>query len=123
QHLLDVREKFLLMALLADRRRRMPLVVIEAAHQQRQLGAEMRRVVERQAVAQSTQTRSENMPGDMSVGTHAGHDFVEPDVRRLHCLVEYVEPGGAHLSPPRENARGTGRSDPRPIWLGPAAVC
>src|SRR5258707_12860374 len=56
----------------------------------------MRRLVERQPVAQGVQDRAEDMPGDVPVGAHRGHDLVEPDVGCLHSFVEDVEPGRAH---------------------------
>src|SRR6266498_1428914 len=40
------------------------------------------------------------MPRHLSVGPELGHDLVEPNVGGLQGLVEHVEAGGAHVSPP-----------------------
>src|SRR5262249_57639147 len=40
------------------------------------------------------------MPRHLAVGPELGHDLVEPDVGGLQGLVEHVETGGAHVSPP-----------------------
>jgi hypothetical protein len=85
----------------------MPLIVVEAAYQQRQLRAEMHGELQRNAVATSPQDHTEHVPGDLSVGADLGHQFVEPDVCGLKCLVEDIETSRAHGTPPETaSARG-----------------
>src|SRR5215831_1189894 len=79
---------------------RVPLVVVETAHQERQLCAEMDRKPDLEAIAQRVQNGAQHVPRDLSVGPELGHDLVEPDVGGLQGLVENVETGGAHVSPP-----------------------
>ena len=78
----------------------MPLVIVEAAHQERQLRAEMHGQLQRNAVAHRAQDRAEHVPGGLPVGADLRHQFVEPDVGGLQCLVEDVETSRAHGKPP-----------------------
>jgi hypothetical protein len=51
-------------------------------------------------IAQRVQNGAQHMPRHLPVGPKLGHDLVEPDIGGLQSLVEHVETGGAHVSPP-----------------------
>ena len=55
-------EEFLLVPLPGGLHLRLPLVLVNAPDQHRQLGAEMRRFFERKAITQLPQCRSEDVP-------------------------------------------------------------
>src|SRR4051812_39576416 len=76
-------EEFLLVPLPGRLHLRLPLVVVNAPNQQRQLGAEMRRFFERKAITQRPQCRPEGMPSKLAVRADCGHNLIEPDVRGL----------------------------------------
>jgi len=75
-------------------------VVVGAAHHQWQLRAKMGGKRAGHAVAQRAQHGAQHVPGDLPVGADVGHHLIQPDVRGLQRLVEDVQAGGAHGSPP-----------------------
>jgi hypothetical protein len=68
----DAIEKLLLLAFTRRLRLRMPAVVIDAAHEQGQLGAKVRRQVQRQPVAPSVQHRAQCGMGPLPVRSQLG---------------------------------------------------
>ena len=89
-------EEFLLVPLPGGLHLRLPLVLVNAPDQRRQLGAVMRRFFERKAITQLPQCRSEDVPSQLAVRADCGHDLIELDVRGLQCLGKDVEPVVTH---------------------------
>jgi hypothetical protein len=58
------------------------------------------RIVERLPIAQRVQYRPQAVPGDPAIGTDFLHDLVEPDVCRLHALVQDFKTARAHFASP-----------------------
>ena len=77
-----------------------PLVIVEAAHQERQLRAEMNGQFQRNAVADGPQDGTEHVPGGLPIGADLRHQFIEPNMGGLKCLVEDIETSRAHGKPP-----------------------
>jgi hypothetical protein len=75
---------------------RLELIVIDAADQQRQLGAEVCRQVDGQPIAKLVKNRRKDLPGDLLVRTKIVADLVQPDVGGLKGSVEDVESARAH---------------------------
>src|SRR4051794_13265295 len=94
----DVLEELRLAALAARLRARAPLVVVDAAHQERELRAQVRRQLQGQPVPERVQHRAQDAVGALAVRSQPGRDLVEPSVGGLECLVEDLEAGGAHGS-------------------------
>src|SRR4051794_2801378 len=94
----DVLEELRLAALAARLRARAPLVVVDAAHQERELRAQVRRQLQGQPVPERVQHRAQDAVGALAVRSQPGRDLVEPGVGGLECLVEDLEAGGAHGS-------------------------
>jgi hypothetical protein len=68
----------------------MPLIVVEAAHQQRQLRAEMSCEPEREPVPQGAQDRPKDVPGHLPIRPYFLGKLLEPQIGRLQGLVEDV---------------------------------
>ena len=60
----------------------------------------MRGEIERHAVSQDPEHRTQHVPGDVPVRTDRVRQLVEPDVRRLQGLVENIDSVSSHLTSP-----------------------
>ncbi len=78
---------------------RVPLVVVETAHKQRQLRAEVNCKSKRQSISQAPQHRSENAPRQLAIWPDYLHDLIEPDIGGLKRPIEYIQAGRAHMWP------------------------
>ena len=98
----DRREEFFLLAQPIWLSGGVPLIVVEAAYQDRQLGAEFRPLVDSEPVAQGMQHSGEHAIGPSAIQPGLRHDLFEPGIGGLHRLVKYFEAGYSHaivLSP------------------------
>jgi hypothetical protein len=77
----------------------MPLIVIQPAHENWQLGAQLGRFVDGEAVAQRVRHGGEHAISSPAIRPGDLHDLLEPDVGGLHRLVEDIKSGCAHASP------------------------
>jgi elongation factor G len=91
------------------------LIIVGAAHQDRQLRTQMRGEVERQPVPRRPERRAEHVPGELPVGAYrlVPHQLVEPCVRGLQGLVENLEALVAHGVSPQSSAPDAGRGRAR----------
>src|SRR5207302_3002773 len=98
-------EELLAAATLGWHSGRLELVIIDAADQQRQLRAEVRGQIDREAIAELVEDRRQHLPGKLLVRPKIVADLVEPNVGDFDRPVEYVEAARAHCFTPRFGSR------------------
>jgi hypothetical protein len=95
----DVREKFVLMPLARGRARHVPVFVVKAAHEHRELRAKVHRHLGLQPIAQRPQRRPERQIGAVAIlRTEPRHDGFEPSVGLVHRRIKRLEAGDGHLA-------------------------
>jgi hypothetical protein len=56
--------------------------------------------LQRNAVADGPQDGTQHVPGGLPIGADLRHQFIEPNMGGLQCLVEDIETSRAHGKPP-----------------------